>query len=248
MVVPCTGRAWRESHRPLRHLPNPGPGVFATGAAVTQVDTGQSLDLAVIDARLAHRLVRFLNHLPEAVLVLRDHDQAGHDYLVTGQGALTPSTQTWFELTGATAHFQKHVTPDDMHNTLRVGVVTASDRVGPIRDRVEQTFTGRVQVQSFQALETHGDHGPVHVLEIFAAGVDKTRGLSWIADRHGIAPHEIAAIGDQVNDTAMIRAAACGIAMANAAEPVKAVADQHTLDCESDGVAHAIDRLLAGDW
>jgi hypothetical protein len=46
----------------------------------------------------------------------------------------------------------------------------------------------------------------------------------------------------------MIEQAGCGIAMANAVDTVKRVADRVTLACEEDGVAHAIDRLLSGAW
>lgn len=248
MVVPCTGRAWRESQAVLAKLTTSGPGVFVTGAVVGDIQTGQSLDMAAIEPNLAMELVRYLENQPEAVLVCRESQLCGHDYLVTGQGSLSPNTQWWFEATGATVHFQKNLTPDDLHHTLRVGIVADSDRVPPVCRQIESAFADRVLTHSFPAVQLPDPSRSVHVLEVFAAGVDKWRGLQWIARERGIEPHQIAAIGDQINDVAMIQNAGCGVAMANAIEPVKAVADYVTLDCEQDGVAHAIDQLLAQRW
>ena len=97
-------------------------------------------------------------------------------------------------------------------------------------------------------MQLPSDREVLHVLEIFNAGVDKWRGINWIAERHQIDIAEIATIGDQVNDLAMIQNAGCSIAMGNAVESIKAAADYITFDNESDGVAHAIDHVLDGVW
>ncbi len=248
LVVPCTGRVWRESWMALEKLSVSGPGVFVSGAVITDMANGQSLDLAVIEPHLAQELVRFLTHLPEAVLVCRDWAQCGHDYLVTGSGTLTPSTQHWFERTGATVHFQETVATDDLRHTLRVGVVADTNRVRPLIESIRSQFADRVMVHSFEAIRTPDPSQCVSVLEVFAAGVGKWRGVQLIAQQHGITPSQIAAIGDEINDVALIQEAGCGVAMGNAIDAVKAAADYHTLDCEHHGVAHAIDQLLAGAW
>ncbi len=248
MVVPCTGRAWRESRAALRQLPIDGHGVFVTGAVVSETTTGRSLDIALIEPHLTLELVRFLEHLPEAVLVCRESQQVGHDYLVTGRGSLTANTQWWFESTGATVHFQQDLTADDLHHTLRVGIVADGARVPTICEQLEQAFSTRISTHSFPAVNLPDPTQSIYVLEVFASGVDKWRGLQWVAHQTSTPADQIAAIGDQVNDLAMIRSAGCGIAMTNASQPVKDAADHITLSCDQDGVAHAIDQLLAGNW
>ena len=88
----------------------------------------------------------------------------------------------------------------------------------------------------------------MHVLEIFGWGVDKWRGLRWLADQRGLDASQVAVIGDEVNDVAMLESAGCGIAMGNAIDAVKAVADRVTLDHHENGVGHAIQKLLSGEW
>ncbi len=248
VIVPCTGRMWIEAKAVIDRLPTPGVGVFVGGAVVNDAATGQSLDMAAIEPRLAYELVQCLEGLPEAVLVGRESGLCGHDYLVTGQGVLTPATQWWFEASGATVHFQSHVTGDDLHHTLRIAVVTDDTRVTEVGDQLRRAFDGRVLVQHFQAVQTPDPNQRVYVLEVFAAGVDKWRGLDWIAHQRGMGPHQVVAIGDEINDVAMLRSAGCGIAMANAVPEAKAVADHVTLAHDQDGVAHAIRQLLTGQW
>ena len=54
-----------------------------------------------------------------------------------------------------------------------------------------------------------------------------------------------AAIGDSENDFEMLRAVALPIAMGNASDEVKALCRWETDSNAEDGVAHAIDRILA---
>ncbi len=57
---------------------------------------------------------------------------------------------------------------------------------------------------------------------------------------------EIIAIGDAGNDLHMVQNAGLGIAMGNAFEEIKAVADFVTKDNNSDGVAYAIEKFIFG--
>lgn len=80
--------------------------------------------------------------------------------------------------------------------------------------------------------------------EVVAAGVDKGRALCRLAEEWGIAPGEIAAVGDSDNDLAMLKAVGWPVAMGNAAPEVKAAARMVTASNREDGVGRAIRRLL----
>jgi Cof subfamily protein (haloacid dehalogenase superfamily) len=81
-------------------------------------------------------------------------------------------------------------------------------------------------------------------LEFLNKGVDKGVGVSLIARQLGIEPDEVICIGDAGNDIAMIEYAGLGIAMGNATDDVKAIADYITLSNEDDGVAHVIEKFM----
>lgn len=80
---------------------------------------------------------------------------------------------------------------------------------------------------------------------VIKKGVSKSSGLSWLARHYGFAPEEIAMIGDSHNDLEAIRDAGLGIAMGNAVDEIKAVADHITGHVREDGFAQAIEYVLA---
>lgn len=248
LIVPCTGRSWIEAKRVLAPLTSSPLGVFVGGAIVTQLPSGESLDLAVFEPHLAMDITNHLFDGPEAVLVFRDANLAGHDYLVTGNGKLSPNTRWWFENTQARVMTKKEVTLDDMHHAMRLGIVASVPRMKVVTHSLREKFDGKVLLQSFEAVQMPNPAESMHVLEIFANGTDKWRGLHWVARQHNIADHEVACIGDEINDVAMIKNAGCGIAMGNAIPELKRLARYITLDHTSDGVAHAIEQLLRGAW
>ena len=82
-------------------------------------------------------------------------------------------------------------------------------------------------------------------IEAVPLGVAKDRSLAALLDRMGLAPRQLMACGDGMNDRSMIRYAGVGVAMANAEGPVKAAANYvTTADNNHDGVAEAIERFI----
>ena len=75
--------------------------------------------------------------------------------------------------------------------------------------------------------------------DIVAHGVDKSVGLKKLGEHFGICADEMMAIGDGGNDISMIKYAGTGIAMENASEEVKIVADYITTSVDNDGVGNA---------
>ncbi len=80
-------------------------------------------------------------------------------------------------------------------------------------------------------------------IEINAAGVNKGVGMLELGKLLGIRREEIMACGDSDNDLDMLREVGLGVAMGNAGETVKAVADYVTETNEEEGVAKAVERF-----
>lgn len=84
----------------------------------------------------------------------------------------------------------------------------------------------------------------VTFINILAPEVSKGRALEALASHLGIAVTEVIAVGDGSNDISLLTAAGLAIAMADAPDEVKAVADYVTLDVDHSGLAAAIERFL----
>jgi Cof subfamily protein (haloacid dehalogenase superfamily) len=83
------------------------------------------------------------------------------------------------------------------------------------------------------------------ILTLTAVGADKGVALEVACRDLGIEPSEVVAIGDADNDVEMFRVAGGSFAMGQATPEIKAAAKAVTGTNEEDGVAQAIDRLLA---
>lgn len=81
-------------------------------------------------------------------------------------------------------------------------------------------------------------------LEVMAAQVSKGNGLKALARNMGVALAETIAIGDNLNDLSMVRAAGLGVAMGNAHPQLKEAAAYVTSSNDQDGVAALIERIL----
>lgn len=81
-------------------------------------------------------------------------------------------------------------------------------------------------------------------LEFTKHGVSKAYGVRFLTDYLGIAMEDVMAIGDSENDIEMLKSVGVGVAMGNAMENVKAVANDITQTNDEEGVAFAIKKYI----
>lgn len=79
--------------------------------------------------------------------------------------------------------------------------------------------------------------------EIITKGINKFFGVQKVLDYYGADVKDSIALGDSMNDYPMIKNCGIGIAMGNAVDELKAVADYTTFDCEDNGLYHAFKKF-----
>lgn len=84
----------------------------------------------------------------------------------------------------------------------------------------------------------------VDFINVLALEVSKGRAMETLAAHLGIPLAEVMTIGDGTNDISLLSKAGLAIAMGNAADELKAIADYITLDVDHNGVAAAINNFL----
>lgn len=78
--------------------------------------------------------------------------------------------------------------------------------------------------------------GPFY-FEFTAKGIDKAKALDTVLIPMGYQKEEMIAFGDGHNDASMVKYAGTGVAMENAVQDLKDIADEITLSNEEDGIA-----------
>ncbi|WP_010094173.1 HAD-IIB family hydrolase, partial [Ornithinibacillus scapharcae] len=81
-------------------------------------------------------------------------------------------------------------------------------------------------------------------IEINPKGVSKASALNRVCREIGITMDEVMACGDSLNDMKMIQEAGVGVAMGNAQEAIKKVANHVTDTNDNFGVAKAIEHFV----
>jgi hydroxymethylpyrimidine pyrophosphatase-like HAD family hydrolase len=82
---------------------------------------------------------------------------------------------------------------------------------------------------------------------VLPSGIDKASGLDAARRELGISAQNVVAVGDAENDHSFLRAAGCGVAVANALPALKEHADIVLRAPAGQGVIQLIDQLISDD-
>ncbi len=80
--------------------------------------------------------------------------------------------------------------------------------------------------------------------DVMAKGVTKATGIEAIRSHYDIPLEDVIAFGDNENDMDMISYAGVGVAMSNATEALKKVANYIAKSNDEDGLMHALEDLI----
>ena len=263
-ITVCTGRGMIECRHITDILGQTEPVIVAGGAILACPQTLSTLHRFPMQQTLVGELVDCMLAHGHAALVLKDPSATGapatpsrgHDYLVvspSGVNGIDPITRWWFDKLNIPVRIVPRLEDDEHPDaTVRVGVCGTRRSTRAVAADIRATFAERTTLHHFNAVipgtnpATEDDH--ILILEAFGKDVNKWTAIAWLAERDGIHPGRIAAIGNDINDVAMLKAAGLGVAMGNAIPEAKGAASRHTLRNDEHGVAHAIDQILRGHW
>lgn len=95
-----------------------------------------------------------------------------------------------------------------------------------------------------EAIEQRSWGHPSNIIEIVGKGIHKAIGIERVAERLEIPKERIIAFGDEGNDIEMLSYVGHGVAMGNAVERVKDVADHVTSSNDEEGIAEFLETFL----
>ena len=223
-IVLASGRSPLSMSHVLQHLGlprsagDPALVVASNGAVTFSFPPMKVLTEVTFDAREAVRTV--LEHVPDAAVAVEEH---GIGYRVN-------------------RHFPEGELDGEMILTSIDDLFAQQVSRVIIRD---PDSTSEDFVTLARKLGLHGTNyfiGWTAWLDIAPEGVSKASGLAEIAGVLGVERADVLAIGDGRNDSEMLEWAGRGVAMGQAPEEVRAVADDVTGTVDDDGAALEINR------
>ena len=233
----CTGRIF-PSIRPEAEKAGLSGDIYCyQGASLYDVTSGTrkfhipvpNKYIADICAYFEERGIYFQTYLDDVVFCEK-FQKEGDDYFVnyTGKGA---RFATGVPLS---TYFSKH--PEA--RPTKFLAISSPEKVNEMMVELQDKFSGMLQVMC---------SNPTY-LEIVAMRAGKENAIIHYCKANGIDPSEVVAFGDSINDIEMLKVAGLGIAVENAREELKAVADFVTLSNDDDGVAMVIEKIIDGSF
>lgn len=196
------------------------------GSKIIDATTNEELFNSTISSEMAHRLydlsrregVSILSYKDEAIVIEEPNEYADIEATITGLPLQIV---------------------DQFKETINEPVVKAMMLADPdVLVNVEQEMIKEVgeEVSVFRSKP--------FFLEFTALNVTKGTSLSQLTKKLGIAPEEVIAIGDSYNDITMIEFAGLGVAMGNAPDAIKEIANYVTDSNNHDGVAKVVEDFI----
>jgi Cof subfamily protein (haloacid dehalogenase superfamily) len=225
-VVVVTGRMVRSVRQALAPAGLHDPVICYQGAVVTDAD-GNWLRHEPLPLELARETIAALAedgyspnvYIDDELYVARDTD-AARRY-------------------GRLNRIQFHVVGDDLAGWLsqsptKLVCVGDPDALDALEPRMKERFGSREHISKSLPF----------FLEFAQAGVTKGSGLDVLAEHLGFTREQTVAFGDGENDVELVEWGGFGVAVGNAHERVKAVADWVCPPASEQGVAQVIEAYL----
>jgi Cof subfamily protein (haloacid dehalogenase superfamily) len=208
-TVICTGRMFRSARLVAARLGmTAGPVVCYQGAMIADLGGGEPLLHTRMDGRTAAEVVRHVRDLGRHLNAYID------DVLYVDQ------VTEWARRYARQVEVDIHAV-DDLEAEVaarpptKLVLVTSAADVEAILPGLQERWRGTLYVTRSQA----------EYIEFVDSSVSKSGALAWLCDRLQIRREAVVALGDGMNDVDMLTWAGRGVAVAEAAPPVRAAAD-----------------------
>jgi hypothetical protein len=238
-VVVATGRRYSHALPLVEPLGIDVPLVTASGALVKDPAGHHTLYRARFEPDLLRATVAIVDRCGYDPVLCADTFAEGFDFYHAAAEARTPGLAQYLSYNRGRGRLWPALVENPPPGVFGGFVIGTHEQMLQLEAVLQRELPGR--------LNTHVLRPPRYAgffTEIAPAGVTKWSAVQRLAGQWGISESEICAVGDDVNDIPMLRAAGLGVAMGNALAAVKAAADRVAPSHDEDGLAAVVEWLL----
>ncbi len=229
-VMLATGKTWASSREYVHQLGINTPSIFIQGLVIHNTD-GTIAEQRTLDPDLLRRIVTYVEDRGFDVVAYT------HNRLLTRQASPRVNWlgEKYNEPMPETVGPLYNVIGEIPINKLMVIAKDEPKRVAALRWQLAHLLDGEARLMEIMLQDC---------IEILPANTSKGTTLKAHLETLGIKPEHVMAIGDSTNDVEMLQLAGLGVAVGNANDKLKAVADVVVASSDEHGVAEAINRFV----
>lgn len=227
--VVATGRIFESIRKKMPLLDADDEVIACQGAALYSMRTGEVLARFPLSFEVAKKVVDFYEAKGDVC-----HAYADREFFV---GKENPFSKVYAEYCEVTPHYLGYPLSEHLSKMPAINKVIAILPEDVIDKRLQEVaaLLGDVAEVTKSA--------PMF-LEVTSVRAGKGNCLVALAERLGIPIEETVAVGDNLNDMSMVRAAGLGVAVDNSVPALKAAADLVVPSVAEGGVADLIEAIL----
>lgn len=228
----CTGRVNRACRGILDELGLDGYHIFYDGALVADPMGGNEVYARAIDKNIVKQMVEFVRR-NDTYLEL----YSSRHFFAEKENWSDEIHRRFFGVA------PEIVSYDDIwqrERIIKAELVVRSAEEAAKADSFKKEFAGDLRF----SIARSPSFPDIEFINIINPEVSKGKALAVLAEHLGVSLEEVMAIGDGSNDVPLLEVAGFSVAMANARDELKEIADYITLDADSSGVAAAVERFL----
>jgi Cof subfamily protein (haloacid dehalogenase superfamily) len=241
-VVVATGRRYSRTLHLVEPLAIDVPLVTSSGALVKDPADHRTLYRAEFEPELLRRVLEITTASGFDALLCGDSYAEGFDFYYSTLDVSTPELAEYIALNPDCGRHWPGMLQSPPADTFLVFTMGTREQMLALEERLNGELAGLLTTHVLRSPRYRG-----YLCEVSPVGVTKWSAVERLASGWGIDDAAICAVGDDVNDIAMIQAAGLGVAMGNAQEPVKAAADLVIPGHDEDGLVWLVERLLADE-
>jgi hydroxymethylpyrimidine pyrophosphatase-like HAD family hydrolase len=239
--VLATGRRYDFARPVFEQLPRPLALITSNGAVIKN-SAGETLLRHLLPRDTARAILDAVpGHRDTAMLLF---DRVSEGQVVYGRPALTHRRLRRF--VEANRACVSEVTPIEDALTADPLQLMFTGGCGPMRALFDQLREEARSAARYAVALTEYASRDFSLVDIIHAGCSKGAALRDWAARRGVAPAEVMAVGDNLNDLPMLEFAGHPVVMGNALEELRGRGWHTTATNDESGVARAIAEILPG--
>ena len=234
-VAVSTGRSFASakgiadqflSHVPEEKVSDSSLAICYNGAQIRDLSTGEALFSSAMPEDLFYGVIEFA-HENDLYIQMYDNDEIVVETLDLSKH---PDPDLAFAKYREVGDLSGH----PFFPTPKILLATDPSLVPEKQALLEKTFEGRL----FCAQSAS------HLIEVMNAGINKGAALDALRSRLGVTREETMALGDNTNDSHLLKASGLAVSVANGVPELKAIADYVCENERSAGVEEALRKFV----